>query len=83
VFFFFLLLSLPSSVLQWHHGGNFFSEYDQFNWLFYLGYYLEVSSSLLYVQELVDYLLSLAILSSSFSSSTTFQSSPNISAAGL
>ena len=47
VFFFFLLLSLPSSVLQWHHeGGNIFSEYDQSNCLFYVGYYLEVSSSL-------------------------------------
>ena len=32
---------------------NFFSEYDQFNWLFYVRYYLEMSSSLLYVQELV------------------------------
>jgi hypothetical protein len=49
VFFFFLLLSLPLFVLQWHYeGGNFFSEYDQSNWLFYIGYYLEVSSSLLY-----------------------------------
>ena len=39
--FFFLLLSLPSSVLQWHHvEGNFFSEYDQCNWIFYIGYYL-------------------------------------------
>ena len=39
VFFFFLLLSLPSSVLQCHHeGSNFFSEYDQPNWLFYIGY---------------------------------------------
>jgi hypothetical protein len=29
VFFFHLLLSLPSFVLQWHHaGGNFSSEYD-------------------------------------------------------
>jgi hypothetical protein len=54
MFFFFLLLSLLSSVLQWHHeGGNFFSEYDQSNLLFYVGYYLEVSSSLLYGQELV------------------------------
>ena len=53
VFFFFLLLSLPSSVLQWHHeGGNFFSEYERSNWFFYVGYYLEVSSSLLYGQEL-------------------------------
>ena len=52
VFFFFLLLSFPLSVLQWHHdGGNFFSEYDRSDWLFNVGYYLEVSSSLLYVQE--------------------------------
>ena len=34
-----------------YKGGNFFSEYEQSKWLFYLGYYLEVSSSLLYVQE--------------------------------
>ena len=35
VFFFFLLLSIASSILQWHHEvGNFFSEYDQSNWLF-------------------------------------------------
>jgi len=40
VFFFFLLPSLPSSVLQWHHkGGKFFSEYYRFNCLFYGGYY--------------------------------------------
>ena len=53
VFFLFLLLSLPSSVLQWHHeGGNFSSEFDRSNWLFNVGYYLEVSS-LLYVQELI------------------------------
>ena len=33
MFVFFLLLSLPSSVLQWHHeGDNFFSEYDRSNW---------------------------------------------------
>ena len=52
--FFFLLLSPPSYILQWQHEGrSFFSEYDQSNWLFYVrGYYLEVSSSLLYVQEL-------------------------------
>ena len=32
-------LLLPSSDLQWHHeGGNFFSEYDRSNWLFYVGY---------------------------------------------
>ena len=36
-----------SSVLQCHHdGGNFFSEYDRSNWLFHVGYYLEMSSSL-------------------------------------
>ena len=45
--FFFLLFSLPSSVLQWHHeGGNFFSEYDRSNWLFYVGFYLEVFKNL-------------------------------------
>ena len=44
---------LMKAVLQWHHeGGNFFSEYERSNWLFYVGYYLEVSSSLLYGQEL-------------------------------
>ena len=33
VFLFFLLLSLPSSVLQQHlEGGNFLSEFDQSNW---------------------------------------------------
>ena len=81
VFFFFLLLFLPSSVLQWHHeGGDFFSEYNRSNLLFYVGYYLEVSCSLLYGQELVHQLLSLTILSSPFSSSTTFQRSPNTSA---
>jgi hypothetical protein len=43
-------------VLQWHHeAGNFFSEYNQSTLLFYIGYYLEVSSSLLYVQEHVHY----------------------------
>ena len=52
---FFLLLSLQSSVLQWYHeGGNLFSEYDQSNWFYYVGYYLEVSSSILYVQELAQ-----------------------------
>ena len=50
------------------------------HWLFYVAYYLEVFSSLMYVQELVDQSLSLIILSSPFSSSTTFQSSPNTSA---
>ena len=53
--FFFLLLSVPSSVLQWHHEeGNFFSEYDQCNWLFYVRYYLEVPSSRLYVLRVFD-----------------------------
>ena len=57
VFFFSLLLSLPSSVLEWHHEeGNVSSEYVQSKWLFYVGYYLEVSSSLLYDQELVHYI---------------------------
>ena len=37
----------------------------------------EVFSSLLYIQELVHWFLSLNILSSSFSSCATFQSSPN------
>ena len=80
VFFFFLLLFLQSSVTQWRNdGGNFFLEYDQSNWLFYVRYYLEVSSSLLYVQELVHLLLSPTILSSPFSSSSTFRSSPTTS----
>ena len=40
-----LLLSLPSSVVQWHHEeGNFLSEYGQSHWLFYVRYYLEESS---------------------------------------
>ena len=40
VFLFFLLFSLPSSVLQWHHEeGNLFLEYDKTNLLFYTGYY--------------------------------------------
>ena len=48
-FFFFLLLPLQSSVLQWHHEqGNFLSEFDQSNWLFYVGYYLEAFSPILY-----------------------------------
>jgi len=77
IFFFFLLLSLTLTVLQWHHEeSNFFSEYGRSIWLFYVWYYFEVSSSLLYVQELVHYFLSLIILSPTFSSSTTFQSSP-------
>ena len=81
MFFFFLLLSLTSSVLQQHHErGNFFSEYDQSIWLFNIGYYLEVSSSLLYSQELVHQLISLTILSSQFSSSIIFPSSPITSA---
>ena len=37
---FLLLLSLPLSVLQWHHvDGNCFSEYNPSNRLFYIGYY--------------------------------------------
>ena len=52
--FFFLLLSFPLSILQRHHEeGNFFSEYDQSNWFFYKGYYLEGSLSLLCVEELI------------------------------
>ena len=78
-----LLLSSPStflSVFQWHHeGGNLFSEFDQCNWLIYVEYYLEVSSALLYSRT-VHQLLSLTIPSSPFSSSTTFQSSPDSSA---
>ena len=31
----------------------YFFKYDQSNWLFYVRYYLEVSSSVLYVQELL------------------------------
>ena len=49
------------------------------NWLFYAGYYLEVPFSLLYVQKR-NYLLCITILSSPFSSRTTFESSSNISA---
>ena len=38
--FFFLLLSLPSSFLQWHHEeDNFFLKYDQTIWLFNCYYY--------------------------------------------
>ena len=45
---------LPSSLLQWHfEDGNLFSEYDQPNWIFYLGYCLELSYFLLHVQKLV------------------------------
>ena len=34
VFFFFLPLTLPPYILQWHHeGSNSFSEYDQSSWL--------------------------------------------------
>ena len=48
-----LILHTPyksSSVLQWHNEeGNFFSEYDQSNWLLYVGNYLQSSPSLLYV----------------------------------
>ena len=47
-FFFFLHLSHQTSLFQWHHEeSNFFWEYGQFNCLFYVWYYLEVSSSLL------------------------------------
>ena len=64
-----------------HERGKFFSEHGQSNWIFLkVGYYLEVSSPLLFVQEIVRYLLSLTMLSSPFSSSTTYQSSPNTSA---
>ena len=46
-FFFFLLILFPSTVLQWHHeGGNFFSQYDQSNWIFYVGYYLRCTKAL-------------------------------------
>ena len=51
MFFFILPFSLLSPALQWHHReGNFFLEYDQYNWLFYVGWYLEMSSSLQYIQ---------------------------------
>ena len=62
VFFFSLLLSLPSFLIQCHHeGGIFLSEYDQPNWLFYVGYYLEVSSWLLCVQEFLHRIMFLII----------------------
>jgi hypothetical protein len=36
------------TMFQWYHEeGNFFLKYDQSNWFFYVGYYLEVSNSLL------------------------------------
>ena len=57
----------------------FFSEYDQSNWLFQIGYNLEAPASLLYVEEFLHQLLSPTILSSVFTSSTTFRSSPNTS----
>ena len=61
VLFFFLLLSLPSSVLQWYHEwGNIFSEYDSSNWLFYVGYYLCVLFSP--IRSRTCSLLSLTIL---------------------
>jgi hypothetical protein len=47
------------------------------NWLFYAGYYLEVSSSLLYVQELFHRLFSLAILSSHSPPAPHFKESMN------
>ena len=62
-----------------HEGGNFFSEYDRSNWLFYLGYNLELSSSLLRSRT-CSLVTSLTIVSSTFSFSTIFQSSPNTSA---
>ena len=48
---------------------NLFLKCVQYNWIFYLWYCLDRSSSVLKVPEL----LSMIILSSSFSSSTTFQ----------
>ena len=43
--------SFISVICPWHHeGGNLFSKYYRSNWLFYVGYYLEVSSSLQYGQ---------------------------------
>ena len=56
------LCSSSSYSFHFHHlyfSGimNFFSEYNQFNWLFYLGYYLEISSCLLNVQELFIFIL--------------------------
>ena len=75
-----LLLSLLSSVLQFHREeGNFFLEYGQINWFYYAEYYLKAFSSLLFVRELLHYLLSLNNLSSPLSSSTAFQSSPKTS----
>ena len=68
-----------SFFLQWHHEGcNFFSKYHHSNWILYEGYYLEMSSSVLYIQKLCQ-LLSLAILSSPLFYDTKFQSSPNSS----
>ena len=88
----YLLLFLKSKELCSSSSYSFHFRYLSFNDImmeaispqnmtnFYVWYYLEVPSSLLFVQELVHLLLSLAILSSPFSFSTTFQSSPNISA---
>ena len=51
-------LCCSSTSVIWHHeGGNFFSQYNKSNRLFYVGYYLEASSSLLFAQELIYYLL--------------------------
>ena len=78
-----LLLPTPftsvicTSMASWRR--QFVLRIWQSNWLFYVGYYLEVSSSLLYGQEL-HWLFSLTILSFPFSSSATFRSSPNTSA---
>ena len=71
VFFFFLLFYLPSSVLQRHQEeGNFFLKYNQCNWLLYVLFSLILSRT--------SSLVTFSILSSPFSSCTTFRSSPNI-----
>ena len=63
----FLCVFLPTpftSVLSpsmHHEEGNFFSEYDRSNWSFYIGCYLDMSSSLLYVQEIIYHFLSQVI----------------------
>jgi hypothetical protein len=77
--FFFLGLSVPSSVFQYHHeGGNFFSEYDQSNCLLRRILFRSVLFSPL-PSRTCSLVTSLTILPSPFSSSTTFQSFPNIS----
>ena len=74
MFFFSLLLSLLSFVLQWYdEEGNLFSEYGQSNWL------RRILFRSFPFQELFHWLFSLTILYSPFSS-RTFQSSPNTSA---